>query len=617
MAWKVNEELVLDPTASALNLQNSQNFALAQQEATQAAQPKKKKKNFWLDQLSTVTGTLGGIGGGIVGAAAGGVGAVPGAALGGGAGAGLGEAIENLIMGEDPLTKSVAGEAALGAVFSGGPIKLGKLGIQSTAKALGKGVAKETGEAVAEGALKRTSRGLLGDAWGLRSGVKVGGKVVTPQRAGELQKFVIEQVGVPKTANADMVFSTLTSFQDEAGKAISSAVKTSAQPIKTAPLATSLQGKFSKVIGANAKDNPIATDILAQIKSAKTPEQLWQVRRNIDDSLISFGRNPASAIPGAEQFARSARSEINKTLEKTIPGIKGLNRTYSNAFDAAELVSQAARTPKGAKLPGVLGGVAGGTTQRVKSGLGRAVGGIGNIPTRIMTPPTTGPLGIGVRNVGQNLLRTPSSQQEMTPEQSLEEAMMAQQEGGAQDPFAQGGQETGGSPYTKENLMADIQSDPKNASKYISYYKSLDDIFGTKEQKGLTGESQKRALTAESGLRSLDTLAQTLNTDPGAFARQALPNPFGITARLTGTTDVRAATDNVVDVIARLRSGAAITDSEAARFARLLPQPGDSQESARRKLQMVSQELQSFASNPGGGSLEDALMQYQSQGQGF
>lgn len=617
MAWKVNEELVLDPTASALNLQNSAGFAQSQQQATQAAQPKKKKKNFWLDQLSTVTGTIGGIGGGILGAAAGGVGAVPGAGLGGAAGAGLGQAIENLIMGEDPLDKSVATEAALGGVFSAGPIKLGKVGIQAGAKALGRGVAKEAGEAVAETGLKGTGRRLLGEAWGLKAGEKVAGKVITPQRAGELQKFAIERIGVPKAANADVVFGAVTSFQDEAGKAVSSAVKTSTQPIKTTGIVSSLQEKFSKVIGANAKDNPVATDILTQIKSAKTPEQLWQVRRNIDDSLISFGRNPANAIPGAERFARTARNAINKELNKSIPGLTGLNKTYSMASDISELVAKAAKTPKGARLPGFPVGVAGPTTQKVKAGFGRGLNALGDISTRIMTPPTTGPLGIGVRNVGQNLLRSSGGAEQPTPEQSLEEAMMAQQDGG-QDAFAQGGQEVGGSPYTKENLLADIQGDPTNASKYISYYKQLDDIFGATEAKPLTGESQKRALTAESGLRSLDTLAQTLNTDPGAFARQALPNPFGITARLTGTTDVRAATDNVVDVIARLRSGAAITDSEAARFARLLPQPGDSQESARRKIQMVSQELQSFAQNPGGGgSLEDALMQYQTQGQGY
>lgn len=586
---------------------------------TPQAQPQKKKRNFWLDQISTATGIAGGIGGGILGAAAGGIGAVPGAAVGGGAGSALGEAIENLIDPKGGDWGNVAEEGALGAVFSAGPIKLGRAGLQA-AKGIGKSAAKEGAEVVAkeaaEGFTKRTARGLLGDAWGIRSGVKVNGKLVTPQRASDLQKFITTQVGVPKTANADMVFSKLTTFQDDAGKAISSAVKTNATPLNTSGLTSSLQSKFSKVIGANAKENPIATDILTQIKSAKTPEQLWQVRRNIDDSLISFTRNPNSAIPGAEQFARSARTEINKVLNKAVPGLSSLNKGYSKALDATELVAQAARTPKGAKLPGLLGGVAGPTTQRVRSGVGRAVGAIGDIGRGAGSQAIT-PKGVIGRNLAGSLLTSGSGQEQMTPEQSLEEALMAQQ----------GGMEFGGmgepepqevNPYPRENLLADIKRDPANAQDYMKQYAMFQELFAAPEVKPLSGEAQKRALTAESGLRSLDQLLSTLDSDPGAFQRQALPNPFGITARLTGTTDVRAATDNVVDVLARLRSGAAITDAEAARFARLLPQPGDSQESALKKIRNVAIELQSFATNPGGGGgLEDALMQYQPQGQGF
>lgn len=107
-------------------------------------------------------------------------------------------------------------------------------------------------------------------------------------------------------------------------------------------------------------------------------------------------------------------------------------------------------------------------------------------------------------------------------------------------------------------------------------------------------EEQKRALTAQSGLDSLSVLEETLATDPGAFQRQALPNPFGITGRLTDTADIRAATDNVVDVIARLRSGAAITEDEARRFATRLPLPGDSVDVAARKIAGVRAELESF-----------------------
>lgn len=97
--------------------------------APKATLPPKKKKSFLVDNISTVGGIIGGIGGGIAGGAAGlGIGAVPGAAVGGAAGSALGETLENILTGES-LGKNVAKEAALGGVFSAGPVKLVKLGL--------------------------------------------------------------------------------------------------------------------------------------------------------------------------------------------------------------------------------------------------------------------------------------------------------------------------------------------------------------------------------------------------------------------------------------------------------------------------------------------------------
>lgn len=114
------------------------------------------------------------------------------------------------------------------------------------------------------------------------------------------------------------------------------------------------------------------------------------------------------------------------------------------------------------------------------------------------------------------------------------------------------------------------------------------------EAEPLTGDAAKRSLTAQSGLRSLSTLEDALANNPSAFQLQALPNPLGITGRLTNTSEIRAANDNLVDVIARLRSGAAITDAEAKRFARLLPNPSDTVEAAATKLAAIKAELATF-----------------------
>lgn len=628
----------------------------------EAPQPKKKKKNFWLDQISTLTGTVGGIGGGLLGAAAGGVGAVPGAIGGGAAGSGLGEAIENLITGDRTLD-NVGKEAVLGGVFAGGPLKIAGAGARAVAGAGAKSAAKtaatvagrevaergvaQTTKAATRGFTERNSQKLLGNALGLKTGAKVGGETLTPQKARALQKFITREAGVPRTASADIAAERLVNFQKLTGQNIDDIIKTADRtlsPQEVSGLTTRLTSKMGGIVGVDPA-SPNVARLLQQAQEPKTVSELVKFRRGLDDA-INYSRSAASPDPVLERAAKAIRSEVDGYTSKLIPGLKTANSQYSQATKALDFVLPNAKTPRGLPVPFMQGMRVGGTIgQRGQSAIGNLSGAIpklgrnttegqlgfgANATMQASTPRGLG--GVTNRGIGsrmalkggyQGLTGGGEAQGQPT---SLEDALM--QQGGMTDNQITNGMVGAGqlpqsqaelypqsqSPYSRENLLADIQRDPANAQDYIQYFAMIDEVFNppVEEVKPLTGESQKRALTAESGLRSLDTLDQTATSDPGAFARQALPNPFGITARATGTTDIRAATDNVVDVLARLRSGAAITDSEAARFSRLLPQPGDSQESALRKLQNVRAELQSFATNPGGGgSLEDALMQYQ------
>lgn len=106
---------------------------VASRPAAATVKPAKKKKNFWVDQISTGTSILGGIGGTVFGTPLAGVAAA-------GAGGALGEAIENIITG-DSITKNVAKEGAISAVFGAGPIKILKAtGAGGLALAKGAGV---------------------------------------------------------------------------------------------------------------------------------------------------------------------------------------------------------------------------------------------------------------------------------------------------------------------------------------------------------------------------------------------------------------------------------------------------------------------------------------------
>lgn len=601
----------------------------------------KKQKDFWTDQISTGLGIAGGIGGGILGTFAAPVaGTAAGAVAGSAGGSALGEFLENAITGERDKSKNVVQEGVLGGVFALPPLKAAKVGM-SLAKGGGRAGAEQAliggaKQQATRGLTERTGQNLIGDAWGIRSGVKLFGKPVTPQKANELQKFVTGTVGVPKTANADQVFERVVNLQNDTGTAIKSAIKSSTlDPKNIDGLTSTLSGKFSKVIGANAADNPIALDILTQVKTAKSPSELWDVRRRIDDTLINFGRNPQAGAPGTEQLARIARTEINNTLNKSAPGIAGLNKTYSRASDVAELVAGASKTPMGIKLPGFLGSVGGRTIQSGRAALGQGLDSIRGGASEGLNitkgaPTVNKQLGLtiprlGARQaIGQNLFGNPGSK---AP--SLDEALMQQQgefdpnavDPNAYDPNAEAEVPAEQSPYTRENMMADIQRDPENADKYIEYFASLDEIFNpvTKEPKALSTAAAKDISNAQTGLDAVSLIEQQLGNDPGLQQRGGISgafNPLGLVSGALGTGEYENARGQARDVIARIRTGAALTNDEAKAFDRFLPQPGDSSSTVKQKLAFLRNQFQTVADRSNtGATLESAVMGASPQGQ--
>jgi len=613
----------------------------------------KKKKDFWTDQISTGGGIGGALGGAATGAAIGSIvpgigtviGGLAGGVLGGALGSGGGELVENTITGADPW-ENVGKEALLGGIFSAPPIRAAR-GLVGAAKGIGSGAAKEGFEQAFVGTAKnatrntaqRTTNNLLGEAWGIRSGAKVGGKAITPQKANELQNFVLKDIGVPKTSNADMVFERATNYQNEVGNAIGSLVKTGKlEPNAVNTLSKSLSDRFSKTIGVDAGNNQVANDIIGLVNSAKSPEDLWKVRRQIDDTLINFSRNPTSIVPGGEQIARTARAEINSLLNKVTPGLKDLNTKYSRALDVSDLVAGASKNPKGFKLPGFQQTVGGGTAQRIKAGAGAVTSklpggggsGVPTIPGSVSN--STGGLGglIARQTIGQNTLGNPGSKQP-----TLDDALMQQGSGQLMqtNPDGSYGAAPFGStsdtfmsndpsamtppqqdPYPRENLLYDIQRDPQNADQYIAYYQQVQEVFGRPEQKSLSSTATKDVSNANVGLQALDQIEGILGQDPGVQQRGGISgtfNPFGIVSGALGTGEYENARAQARDVIARIRTGAALTNDEARAFDKFLPQPGDDANTVKSKLSYLRNQFQAISSQQGGGSLEDALLTQQ------
>lgn len=611
--------------------------------------------------LTSLISEGGALGGAAAGAAAGSVVPVIGTAIGGILGAGIGalggRLAENKIRDDRWGAGDAAKEAALSSLLAG-PLKLGKYAA-SAGKGLKAGAGLEKAlMSGADDAAKFTVRGALGNkALNKADDLAIKGFKFTPSQLTNFKKKFGEDASQVISRNG-LVGSSPDDFMEAIGKQQSrfDELVNTAGTIKKADVESSLKSAYSgllksapsdtKKLGKQVKGE--VDGLLGQFGDEISAPELNSIRRMFDD-LVNYTNKQAD--PARYGVNKRIADSIRKTIQKASGSdeLKTTGQEINKLRQLADSVAMQSNRGRGANplglgtllaggvgfggagVPGAVATAAGAkfinspTALRAGSkGLSSVGGKLTNSANKIS--PVRGAMTGALRGVGgeglaeaimgaqaQSLNSNPMIPPTMNSPTSVQNmGSQYSNTGQMSNPFA----EQGGVPqsmYSLENAIMDVQRDPENAEYYMKLFEFANpEPAESATPKPLGGEARNRALKAQSGLVSLDTLEQTLASDPGAFQRQALPNPLGLTARVTGTTDVRAATDNLVDIIARLRSGAAITDSEAKRFSRFLPLPGDSQESAQRKLQTLRMELESYLDpNAGESSLEDALLAYQ------
>lgn len=162
-------------------------------------------------------------------------------------------------------------------------------------------------------------------------------------------------------------------------------------------------------------------------------------------------------------------------------------------------------------------------------------------------------------------------------------------------------------PYAPENIRASAQKimsqggTYKDVQEFMATAKMLQELesTGQPEVKPLNASQRKEKNNAESAMKDIQGMREALARDSNASLKSNLPGG-SLTERLTGTTDYSASRKNVVDAIARLRSGAAITEDEAKRYMALLPASFDTPEDANDKLTRLEDLLYSFTYPDGG-----------------
>lgn len=641
------------------------NYTPYYQDTPQAApkkNDKKKKRNFWLDQISTVTGTLGGIGGGLLGGVGGaGIGAIPGAAIGGAAGGGLGEAIENIIDPQHGNWGNVAKEAALSGVLSAGPLKLAKAGLGAraavqagaeTGEKIGLREALKTGSQAAEGF---TLRGAAGKKVA-EQGDKLLGKQfkLTPSqlfnfknRHGEDAVAVIKRYGFN---NADDVVTKgvepLQNAFDE--------VVTKIPGIQRKSLESSLSKVYKPLMNsANLTEQNLgqglkaqADEILKRSGDVIDASEINNLRKSFDNA-VKYTQRGAPDFNVNKETADALRGVLQKAADKSGIGFQGksfkeIGKDLTKLYDLNEIVARQENLGRGSSplgltnmLGGVLGGGAAGLpgaavgaamtgavnstagrkavaqgTEKLASGLlssGERVASKAMNPLRIAGRQAFGHLAAGGLADAIQQAQSSSNNPSMPMNAQTTATPMSSNMLGE---YQNGGEMSSGSPYSADNLMADLQRDPQNAEKYIDLFTTFQKLFAPPEQKPLNATQQQQSSNALSGLEDINLLSSEIGRDPNIALKNSLPGG-GFTRRLTGATQYEAARQNVADVIGRLRSGGAINTDEERRFLSLLPQPGDSPQSANQKLSRVSSLLQRFAYPQPVNSLEEALLQYQ------
>lgn len=599
----------------------------------------KKPRNALLSLLPAITGIIGGVGGSFLAPGAGTV-------AGGVGGSALGEWLAQKINGEDTNIGAIAGEGALGA--------LGGVGNAFKA-ARGVGAAVKGAEAVAD-ASKATKaatgvRAFIGNKLtgaandtALRA-AQVGGK---KEALKNFQKRYDQDLGeylrtnnVIGKGSKEIESSVVNPLNQKYGDLVTGINR----PITSSDVIANNQETIKKLIGSSSTANSkLATDVQEELKQifAKNggsidPSKFNAIKSEYQANARNSYKLGANAKPGVDE-------QVAKILKKTLQGVSGSDelaktgRGIDQGYKAADIIASAEQNGRGnlgigltdllaggggavlGGVPGIVAGVAAkrainspktqafianklaGAGERVLNGAPSKAGAVAADLTKKGTAVDYAKTQVPVRalqGVASSMMpadagATDGTGETFNPETQQDVAAIMAEHGGdgggatgdVSDPQAQ---------YTRANLMSDLQRDPKNSKYYLDLFKSLQELDAS-TAKPLNATQLTQANNANSALSDLATLRSAVSKDGGVLLKDSLPGG-AIVRGLTGTTDFDAAKQNIVDVIARLRSGAAITNDEAQRYMGLLPKFGDSQDSAAKKLDRLETLLYGFA-NP-------------------
>jgi hypothetical protein len=643
--------IVFDPSMWATLAQSQQPQSAP---VRQKAQPKKGGRGGILTSLISELGGAGGAAGGAAaGAAAGSVvpgvgtaiGGLAGAILGGFAGGTSGRLVENKVRDNKYNLGSALKEGGIDAAFSGlpGAVAAGK-GVKGAivGKNAYEQLAKDTGTALKAppkaGMLETTGRQLKAGAGGYGIGARLGSNRLNATESANVEK-ALSNLGVGASSPEKMASALrnrITNLEGQLGGQYASADARLSNSELSA-LKKRITERVSKEVGE--PDSKFVANRLSELGKAKSTTGVWGFNKNLSN-FTNYGSNTEGKLVDREAAARIMKDESRKFLNAKVPGVKATNDLYHGARTAEQLALNNAADLKSGGITGKLLNLSPVRATEAKVGstlekIGKASAGTGGNLSKVTNQAklqapaslTRALSGLGQPPAGDVSAPAPQSAFQPPDSPSLYNP---------NDPFGAGSQLVNAysaqgqsaqpqeSAYGEQNLMADIQRDPKHTADYLNLYKTLSSLSAQQSKangNNIGKVSSQNFTNAQSGYSALQALGQLYQTDPGVIQRsgtpgRGLPIIGGLVANKAGTTQMDALAANVADKYIRLTTGATANADEIKTLkTQMLPRPGDSPAQAQYKLQQFASLFQSIlqqAQQPSSSSgLGDALSQLQ------
>lgn len=618
----------------------------------------KKKKSFLVDNISTGLGIAGGIGGGILGAAAGGVGAIPGAALGSGAGSALGETLENAITG-DKLTNNVAKEGVLGTVFGAGPIRGAKF-VAGAAKGIAQGGGKQAIRQASDEAAKFTLRGAVG-----KKVTDTAPKLATRQfgltdkyitdytkKYGEDAGKTLIKYGINSADEAEKLVTKQQGAFDNLVAGVGDIDKSKIQTKLTSIADGLLKEGPSQQKAAGEKLLAETNQLLANYGD-KLPASAVNKLRQQYDSLVNY--NNKVADPRTYEINKRVADGLRETIQDASGSTelrntgKELSKLYSLNDEIAERAAKVEsrgssplgfRNLVGGGIGALMGSAAGGGLPGAMLGAGGVAFANSSTGRRIATNAAVKggekllaagekagikQQGIGntAARIGAGGLLTNGSLQGQEQPVTLDAVLASsvtpdQSSGNLYDTYVPSAtpnsmnntanmdssyQNTpvSSSPYSREDLLADMQRDPERAQEYIQYYKQLDEIFNPAGQMGNVNATTRTALAgSQNGIDTLSQLEGLYQQAGGGAGRVggAIQSKLGDLGFNNNAATYNALSASTVSQLAKaLNGGGQVSDTDAAVITQALPRITDTPQVAQAKFQALKARLAAAQQN--------------------